>query len=100
MRALDEARKESGKECRVVMDLAGPKIRTGPVGGGRHIATWRPTKNEIGEVAAPARVPIRRAAAPVVEGTGPFLFVRDEAFAKVRKRDEMRFRDARTQACV
>jgi pyruvate kinase len=93
--ALGEARKENGNECRVLMDLAGPKIRTGPVAGGRHIVTWKPAKNSIGEVKAPAQVVIRRASAPPARGSGPFLFVCDEAFAKIRKGDELRFRDFR-----
>ena len=95
--ALDEARKSTGKECRVLMDLPGPKIRTGPIGGGRHIVTCRPAKDDIGKVTAPARVVVRRATAPLVEGTGPFLFVRDGAFSRVRKGDELRLRDARNK---
>ncbi len=95
IRALSEARKQSGKKCRVLMDLAGPKIRTGPVASGRHIASWKPTKDSIGKVKAPARVVIHRASAPRAEGSGPFLSVCDEAFAKVRKGDELHFRDAR-----
>jgi pyruvate kinase len=95
IRALGDARKVSGKACRILMDLAGPKIRTGPVAGGRHIATWKPHKDDIGKVTAPARVVIRRASAAPAKGTGPFLFIRDEAFTKVRTGDELRFRDAR-----
>jgi len=93
--ALGDARSETGKECRVLMDLAGPKIRTGPIAGARHVATWKPVRDEIGRVAAPARVVIRRASAPPAEGGGPCFFMRDEAFANVRKGDELRFRDAR-----
>jgi pyruvate kinase len=95
IRVLGEARKETGKECRLLMDLAGPKIRTGPIDGVRRIATWKPTKDEIGAVTVPARVVIHRASTPPAEGTGPFLFVQDEAFATVRQGDELRFRDAR-----
>jgi pyruvate kinase len=95
IRALRAARAQTGKECRVLMDLAGPKIRTGPVAGARHIATWKPAKDEIGGITARARVVIRRASAPASAGAGPFLIVSDEAFAKVRTGDELRFRDAR-----
>ena len=45
--ALREARAQTSKDCRVLMDLAGPKIRTGPVGGARRIATWKPAKDEL-----------------------------------------------------
>jgi len=93
--ALAEARGETGKECRVLVDLAGPKIRTGPIAGARRIATWKPVKNDIGKVTAPARVVIHRASAPPADDGGPFLSLHDEAFAHVRNGDELRFRDAR-----
>jgi pyruvate kinase len=100
IRALRAARRETGKECRVLMDLAGPKIRTGPVASDRHILTWKPAKDAVGKVTASARVVIRRASAAPSEGTGPFLFIHDETFAKVRKGDELRFRDARDKKRV
>ena len=100
VRALGDARKTTGKPCRVVMDLAGPKIRTGPIAGGRRIATWRPAKDDLGKVTAPARVVMRRDSAPQVEGAGPFLAVADGDFAKVQKGDELRFRDARQKSGV
>ena len=37
--ALEEAREKTGKSCRVVMDLAGPKIRTGAIQSKRRVAT-------------------------------------------------------------
>jgi pyruvate kinase len=95
VRALREARTESGKECRILMDLAGPKIRTGSIIGTRHIATWKVIKDDIGRVTAPTRVVIRRASAPPADEGGPFLFVSDEALAEARVGDEVRFRDAR-----
>jgi pyruvate kinase len=100
IRALSEAREASAKGCRILMDLAGPKIRTGPVGGGRHIATWKPKKDDVGKTTAPARVVIRRASATTADGAGPFLFVKDRAFTMIRKGDELRFRDARDKKRV
>jgi pyruvate kinase len=92
-RTLDKARRDTGMECRLLMDLAGPKIRTGPVAGGRRIATWKPGKDELGQLTASARVVIRRASAS--PGEGVFLGLSDDAFAKVRKGDDLRFRDLR-----
>jgi pyruvate kinase len=93
--ALRDARAETKKDCRVLMDLAGPKIRTGPVAGARRIATWKPTKDELGKMTTPARVTIRRASAPGVAGEDPFLVVSDKAFSMLRPKDELRFLDAR-----
>lgn len=100
IRALRAARRGTGAECRVLMDLAGPKIRTGPIAGARHIATWKPAKDEIGNVTAPARVVIRRSSVAPADATDPFLFVGDEAFAKVRKGDDLCFHDARDKKRV
>jgi pyruvate kinase len=77
------------------MDLAGPKIRTGAIAGARRVATWKPGKDEVGKVVGPARVVIRRTLAQPAEPTGSFLVLPEQAFAKVRKGDELRFRDAR-----
>lgn len=95
LRALRLARVQTGKSCRVLMDLAGPKIRTGPVAAGRHIATWGPDRDELGGITAPARVVIRRASAPLNPGDPPSLIMSDKAFAKLRTGDVLRFRDTR-----
>jgi len=97
IRALHAARIATGRQCRVLMDLAGPKIRTGPVAGARRIATWKPTKDELGRVLTPARVVIGRGSAHETPGRVSLLRLRDEAFAKVREGDELRFRDARNK---
>ena len=95
IRALRAARSDTGRKCRVLMDLAGPKIRTGPIASTRKIATWKPAKDELGRVVAPARVVIGRASAHTGSGASCLVRMRDEAFAKVREGDELRYRDAR-----
>ncbi len=93
--ALREARRETGKECRILMDLAGPKLRTGLVAGAPHVITWKPLRDEIGNPVTPARVIVRRASLPCETGSPPKLLLDDESFAQVRPGDELRFRDAR-----
>jgi pyruvate kinase len=97
VRALSRARRDTDRECCVLMDLAGPKIRTGRIATARRIRTWTPAKDDAGTVTAPVRVVIRRGSATPSDGSGPFLFVRDDAFGKVRKGDELHFRDARNK---
>ncbi len=91
--ALDEARKQTGKACRVLMDLAGPKIRTGPIAAARRVATWRAEKDEVGRVTVPAKIAIRARSAAAFDGL--CLRVTDEAFDRLREGDELRFHDAR-----
>jgi pyruvate kinase len=93
--ALGEARKDTGKECRVLMDLAGPKIRTGPMAAGRQIATWKPARDDIGRAKAPAQVVIHRASTRPDPTAAPFLYLGDQAFDSVRRGDSLRFLDAR-----
>jgi len=44
------------RSCTVVMDLAGPKLRTGPLEPGPAVIKIRPHRNILGHVIAPARV--------------------------------------------
>jgi pyruvate kinase len=50
------AEKETGKSCKIVFDLAGPKLRTGPVSPGPGVIRWKPVRNELGQVITPAFV--------------------------------------------
>lgn len=95
IRALRAARAQTGKPCRVLMDLAGPKIRTGRVIDARPIVTWKPSRDELGGATAPAEIVLRRASAPMAAVADPLLIVGDKPFARLRKGDQLRFRDAR-----
>jgi pyruvate kinase len=44
------------RSCRVLMDLAGPKIRTGELEPGPSVVKFRPTRDMHGRVTEPARV--------------------------------------------
>src|SRR5262249_22542698 len=45
-----------GRECGILMDLAGPKLRTGPIAPEGQILKWRPQRDVRGEVIRPARI--------------------------------------------
>jgi len=53
---LRRAENELGVNCRVLMDLAGPKLRTGPLQPGPAVLKIRPQRDALGQVTAPARV--------------------------------------------
>jgi pyruvate kinase len=61
-RALDKA-------CRISMDLAGPKIRTGPIESGEAVLKISPTHDPYGGIKAPARVWLTPVEAPVAPPT-------------------------------
>lgn len=50
-----EAAASAGTTCLVAMDLAGPKLRTGPLEPGPQVIKLHPRRNTLGQVIAPAR---------------------------------------------
>jgi pyruvate kinase len=53
---LQKAREETGRNCRILMDIAGPKLRTGPIEPGPAVLKCRPRRDVFGRVLAPARI--------------------------------------------
>jgi pyruvate kinase len=53
---LGKARTETGNKCRILMDLPGPKLRTGPIEPGPEVIKYGPRRNHFGVVTRPARV--------------------------------------------
>ena len=51
---LRAAQKETAKPCKIGFDLAGPKLRTGPVCPNPGIIRWKPERNELGQVTTSA----------------------------------------------
>ena len=50
------ASRELEKDCRIMMDLGGPKLRTGETERLPGVITWKLAKDELGRVLRPARV--------------------------------------------
>jgi pyruvate kinase len=53
---LRRAEEATGRKCRVLMDLAGPKLRTGPLEPGPPVVKVKPARDPFGRVIRPARV--------------------------------------------
>jgi pyruvate kinase len=47
---------DTGRSCRILMDLAGPKPRTGALRAGPKVTRWKPRRDVTGKVTSPARV--------------------------------------------
>jgi len=95
--ALVHARRETGLDCRVLMDLGGPKIRTGRVAEGRRIATWKVQKDELGRVRQAAQIAIRPRSRAAEPADAPLLVLDDPWFATLRRGDVLRLRDTRNR---
>lgn len=97
IRNLQKAREETGRPCRILMDVAGPKLRTGPIEPGPAMIKCRPKRDELGRILTSARVWLTSAedskvALPSGE-TG--LPVPSAALKRLRRGNAIEFRDAR-----
>lgn len=54
----------AGERRRVLMDVEGPKLRTGPIEGGPRVVSWNPPRSAVGEILRPAAVWLTRAERP------------------------------------
>jgi pyruvate kinase len=53
---LRRAERETGHTCRILVDLGGPKLRTGRIEGGARVTHWKPQRDVRGHVSAPAKI--------------------------------------------
>jgi pyruvate kinase len=51
---LRRAKREVGRPCRVLMDIGGPRLRTGPIQSLEGVIKWRPQRDSFGRVTAQA----------------------------------------------
>jgi pyruvate kinase len=96
--ALARARRDVGAECRILMDLGGPKIRTGPIAEDVRVITWKPERDRLGRVIGPARIMLRPQTPSAAVAAGPCLVVDRRWFARLRAGDVLHFRDTRRKA--
>lgn len=94
IRHLRAAEKALGRSCLVSFDLAGPKLRTGPIQPGLSVAKWRPKKNRLGQVVVPVRV--RFCNVPMEGDSGEVLIpVKGDLVARAQPGDHVCLVDAR-----
>lgn len=101
IRHLRSATRRTGKSCRVMMDIAGPKARTGPLEPGPQVASWNPPRDALGGLTRRARVFLypKHAAVPTLRHLPPDV---DEAIPldprflhALSRGDRVEFLDAR-----
>lgn len=89
------AERSLGREVRVAMDLAGPKLRTGPIEPGPQVEKIKPVRDSSGRVTAPARLWLGEAD-PAVDDDAPAVPVTGPAWTAARTPGErLRLKDAR-----
>ena len=103
IRNVRRAERELGRPCRILMDLGGPKLRTGPVKTGDALLRLKVARSARGKLTAPAQVLLDASAAPLepvpAGRSGPEaplrLRVERAWLDRVRPGDVIRFIDVR-----
>jgi pyruvate kinase len=91
--------REAGRSVRVLMDLGGPKLRTGDIEGGEPVLKLKPAKDVFGQVVAPARLGLHAAdSAPSADKGLAWLGVESAWLASLQVGCSIRFEDARAAA--
>ena len=97
---LENAKAITNKSCKIMMDLGGPKLRTGPMVEGPKVLHIKPERNDLGEVISPARIWIAPAdVLPPTTKADAILPVDEQLFSKVKRGSEIVFVDSRGKKC-
>lgn len=93
---LRRAEQETGRECKILMDLAGPKLRTGAIEPGRPVISWRPDRDDRGLVLKPVLVHLYDPnLTDITDEGGTWLPLEGGVIEAARKGDSIRLNDAR-----
>ena len=94
---INLARRETGRPCRILMDLGGPKLRTGEIAPGPAVLKWKPQRDLYGNVIAPARIWLHPESdiSPSPAPADACLPIQGDWLAKATSRDIIEFTDAR-----
>lgn len=97
--AVRLAARRAGREVRVLMDLGGPKLRTGPIESAPGVIRLRPQRDELGRVIAPGRLALRPAGSTSPVGEVDAVLGVDAGWLEgLRRGDLVSLKDARRAA--
>jgi pyruvate kinase len=97
---LQAAKQELGRDCHILMDVAGPKLRTGSIDPRSQIVKWRPQRDDRGMVTTAARIWVTPMEAPEDAPNLPdaCLHVPGALLTSVQPGDHIKLTDLRGKA--
>ena len=97
---IRKANRRLKKSCRIMMDLSGPKLRTGNIVAGPEVVHVKPKKNLLGQVTEPAKLWLGKAdRIPMLNDSFKILPIDTDDLKKLRTGDSLRFKDSRGKSC-
>ncbi|MEJ8803101.1 pyruvate kinase [Pontibacter sp. H249] len=92
---IRQAEKETGISCKILIDLMGPKLRTGPLKEGPKMRAIHPVQNDLGQVMEAAKVWLAPAGAEPPKNMDAVLPVDADWVAQLLENDRINFKDTR-----
>jgi pyruvate kinase len=94
---LRDAERATGHTCRILMDLCGPKLRTGPMEPEPAVVKIRPLRDAHGEIVRPARIWLTSKKAPwrAMDAADANIALEPAWLERLGVGDRIRLRDAR-----
>lgn len=88
------------KKCKVMMDLGGPKLRTGLMKPGPKVIHIKPQRDQVGKVTNPAKIWIAPPGTPPPDDSADAILpVSDLLIGKVKRGNRISFTDSRNKKC-
>ncbi|GHA61999.1 pyruvate kinase [Pontibacter akesuensis] len=95
VRHIKKAEKETGRQCTILFDLMGPKLRTGALKPGPKVMGIHPLIDELGNILMPAKVWLAPKGKPAPEPVDVALTVSPEWVNLLTEGSDIRFVDTR-----
>ena len=97
--SVRRAARQQGLRVRVLMDIAGPKLRTGPVAAGPAVVRLKPLRDAYGRTTAPALLRLHAAGHTAAADGGPLsLGIDPDWLDRVQQDDHVKLTDTRGSA--
>lgn len=97
---VKEANKNNSKNCKIMMDLGGPKLRTGQMLPGAEVLHIKPQRDEYGKVKTPANIWIAPPDVLPPNNSADVILPVDKIWIKKIKRgNKITFKDSRNKKC-
>ena len=97
---IRKSKKHLKKNCKIMMDLGGPKLRTGSMMPGAQVVHIKPERDELGRVTTPAKIWIAPPdVLPPDDSANAIIPVDEIWFKKIKRGNTITFKDSREKKC-
>ncbi len=97
---IDRANNALQKNCKVMMDLGGPKLRTGSLKPGPKVIHINPQRDKLGKITKPAKIWIAPPDIPPPDDSADAIIpVSELLIEKIKRGNIIRFTDSRNKKC-